>query len=323
MKSAAPAVLALSLGIASAQEPPRFQADPPKACDACEAWNAPQQPFRVFGNTWYVGTGGLSAVLVTSPQGHVLLDGGLSQSAPRIDASIRALGFRTEDVRLIVNSHAHYDHAGGIAALQRRSGAKVAASASGARALETGEPTPDDPQYALGREANGYPPVTGVRVVADGETLRVGDVAITAHYTPGHTPGATTWTWRSCEGQHCLDIVYADSLNAVSAPGFRFTGDATHRSLVGLREQHRRGRGAALRRAAGRAPRLLAHARGARPSRRVARGGAGEGSRGLPRLRRGRTTETEGESRGGDEPGSHGEALACMWTRTGTERERA
>ena len=89
-------------------------------------------------------------MLVTSPKGHVLLDGGLPQSAERIDASIRALGFRTEDVRLIVNSHAHYDHAGGIAALQRASGAPVAASASGARAIERGGPTPDDPQYGFG-----------------------------------------------------------------------------------------------------------------------------------------------------------------------------
>ena len=72
----------------------------------------------------------------------------------------------------------------------------------------------------------------GVRVVADGETLRVGDVAITAHYTPGHTPGATSWTWRSCEKDVCLDVVYADSLNSVSAPGFRFTGDASHASRV-------------------------------------------------------------------------------------------
>ena len=224
--------LGLTLGIAFAEEPKPFRADPPKACDACEAWNAVQEPFHVFGNTWYVGTAGLGAVLVTSSAGHVLLDGGLAQSAPRIDASIRKLGFRTEDVRLILNSHAHYDHAGGLAALQRRSGAKVAASASGARALERGGPTPDDPQYAFGLEANRYPPVSGVRVVADGETLGVGDVAITAHNTPGHTPGATTWSWRSCEKDLCLDIVYADSLNAVSAPGFRFTGDASQPSLV-------------------------------------------------------------------------------------------
>ncbi|MFI4944604.1 MAG: subclass B3 metallo-beta-lactamase [Burkholderiales bacterium] len=228
--------LALVLACAAlAEEPRRFRSDTSIACDACDEWNAPQPPFRVFGNTYFVGTAGLGAVLVTSPKGHVLLDGGLPQSAERIDASIRALGFRTEDVRLIVNSHAHYDHAGGIAALQRASGAQVAASASGARALESGGPTPDDPQYAAANasaDAGRYPRVKGVRVVADGEIVRLGELAITAHLTPGHTPGATTWSWRSCEGERCLSLVYADSLNAVSLPGFRFTGDATRPSLV-------------------------------------------------------------------------------------------
>jgi metallo-beta-lactamase class B len=205
-----------------------LKSDPPKMCDRCASWNAALEPFRVFGNTYYVGVAGLSSVLITSDKGLILLDGGLPQSVPLIDASIRKLGFRTEDVRLIVNSHAHYDHCGGIAALQRASGAIVAASASGARAIESGEPPVDDPQYAFGKEANAFPPVKRVKVVADGETLRVGDLAITARLTPGHTPGSTTWTWRSCEGSRCLQIVYADSLNPVSAPGFRFTGDATH-----------------------------------------------------------------------------------------------
>ena len=232
MKARVLSLVVLAARFASAQEPSALQADPPKLCDACAEWNAPQEPFRVFGNTYYVGTAGLGAVLVTSAAGHVLLDGGLAQSAPLVDASIRRLGFRTEDVRLILNSHAHYDHAGGIAALKRRSGATVAASAEGARAIEKGEPTRDDPQYAFGLAANGFPPVASVRVVADGETLRVGELAITARYTPGHTPGATTWTWRSCEKDVCLDVVYADSLNSVSAPGFRFTGDASHPSLV-------------------------------------------------------------------------------------------
>jgi metallo-beta-lactamase class B len=202
-----------------------FQADPPKACDACKEWNAPREPFRVFGNTYFVGPAGLGAVLVASDDGHVLLDGGLPQSAARIDANIRKLGFHTEDVRLILNSHAHFDHAGGIAALQRASGARVAASASGARAIEQGSAPKDDPQFGFGLEANRFPPVRDVQVVKDGETLRVGRLAITAHLTPGHTPGSTTWTWRSCEGARCLDVVYADSLNAVAAPGFRFTGD--------------------------------------------------------------------------------------------------
>jgi metallo-beta-lactamase class B len=205
--------------------------DAPKRCEACDGWNAPQEPFRIFGNTYYVGVAGLSSVLVASDKGLILLDGGLPQSAPLIDANIRKLGFRTKDVRLIVNSHAHFDHAGGIAALARASGAIVAASAAGARAMEGGEPPADDPQYAFGKDANSFPPVKGVKVVADGETLRVGALAVTAHLTPGHTPGSTTWTWRSCEGSRCLDIVYADSLNPVSAPRFRFTGDATRPSI--------------------------------------------------------------------------------------------
>ena len=218
----AAACLALS---AAPQERPPVKADAPIACSACAEWNAPREPFRVFGNTYYVGVGGLSSVLIASDEGHVLLDGALPQSAPQIAASIGALGFDVRDIRLIAASHEHFDHVGGIAALQRATGAVVVSSHAGARALQQGEPTPEDPQYAFGRAANGYPPVATVRVVEDGETLRVGGIALTAHLTPGHTPGSTTWTWRSCEGTRCLDMVYADSLNPVSAPGFRFSRD--------------------------------------------------------------------------------------------------
>ena len=210
---------------AIAQEPARLRPDPPKVCSSCDAWNGGREPFRVHGNTYFVGVAGLSSVLIASPEGHILLDGALPQSAAPIDASIRALGFRTTDIRLIAVSHAHHDHAGGVAALQRASGAIVAAGAGGARALEAGVPTADDPQYGLGREAMEFPPVGNVRVVADGETLRVGPLAITAHLTPGHTPGSTSWSWPSCDGPRCVDVVYADSLNAVSADGFRFGDD--------------------------------------------------------------------------------------------------
>jgi len=219
--------------VASGQGPRALQPDQTIACESCEQWNARRAPFRVFGNTYYVGVAGLSAILVTSDAGHILLDGGLPQSAPRIEENIRTLGFRTDAVRLIASSHPHFDHAGGIAALQRVSGATVAASASGARALEAGEPGTDDPQYAVGQSSR-FRAVTPVLAVAGGETLRVGPLAITAHLTPGHTPGGTTWTWRSCEGARCLDVVYADSLNPVSAPGFRFSGDATHPDLTGV-----------------------------------------------------------------------------------------
>ena len=177
----------------------------------------------MFGNTYFVGTDGLSAILITGDAGLILLDGGLEQSAAVIDANIRKLGFKTQDITLIVNSHGHYDHAGGIAALQRASGAMVAASPSGADALRRGENTTDDPQYGFGKAFNGFPPVKNVKVIKDSEMLSVGNLAITANFTPGHTPGSTTWTWKSCEGKECLNIVYADSISAVSAPGFRFT----------------------------------------------------------------------------------------------------
>jgi metallo-beta-lactamase class B len=214
--------------VLSLVQSPTLTPDPPIACSSCAEWNQPREPFCVFGNTYYVGTAGLSAVLVTSDDGHILLDGGLPQSAPVIDANIRRLGFRTDDIKLIVNSHEHYDHAAGIAALQRASGATVAASPEGARALELGASLPHDPQPT----ADKFPPVKNVKVIGDGETLRVGPLAITAHFTPGHTPGATTWTWRSCEGARCLNMVYADSLSAVSDEGFRFSGDGKRASIV-------------------------------------------------------------------------------------------
>jgi metallo-beta-lactamase class B len=201
----------------------QLTADPSHVCEPCAEWNQPQQAFRIHGDTWFVGTSGLGAVLLTSPEGHILIDGGLPQSAPLIEANIRQAGFRLEDVKLILNSHMHYDHAGGIAALQRASGAQVAASPAGRLALQNGGPLEGDPQFAFGREHNNFAPVSGVRAVSDGETLHVGKLAITAHFTPGHTPGGTTWTWRSCEGERCVNVVYADSLNSVSAPGFRFS----------------------------------------------------------------------------------------------------
>lgn len=216
-------LVAAALSMAQIRRP--FKSDPPKMCSACPGWNTPTDPFRVFGNTYYVGTKGLSSVLITSENGHILLDGALPESAERIDANIRTLRFNLKDVKLIVNSHAHYDHAGGIHALQEASGADVAASASGANALKRGENTTDDPQFGFGHDSNEFPRVRRVHVVKDGDVLRVGSIAITAHLTPGHTPGSTTWTWRSCETSRCLDIVYADSLNAVSAPAFKYSSD--------------------------------------------------------------------------------------------------
>jgi metallo-beta-lactamase class B len=198
---------------------------------AQDDWNTPQTPFRIFGDTYYVGTAGLSSILITSDAGHILIDGALPQSAQLIAANIRTLGFQPRDVRLLLNSHEHYDHAGGLGELQRVTGATMAASPAAARALREGHATPEDPQYGSSLKAR-YDPLTNIEVISDRRTLNVGPLAITAHFTPGHTPGATTWSWRSCEGTRCVDIVYADSLTPVSDDGFRFTGDAKRASIV-------------------------------------------------------------------------------------------
>ena len=190
------------------------------SCPNCVTLNKAQPPFRIFGSTYYVGTHGLSSILITSPAGHVLIDGDLPESAGRIAGNIRLLGFRIEDVRLIVNSHVHFDHAGGIADLQRRSGARVVASKWSAEVLRKGGVGKGDPQYGT------LQPIAAVKNVStfdDGKGLHIGEITITPHLTPGHTPGGTSWTWKACEGSVCYEMVYADSLNPISAPGFRFT----------------------------------------------------------------------------------------------------
>jgi len=191
-------------------------------CSSCAAWNAPQTPFRIYGNTYYVGPHGLSSILITSDSGHILIDGGLAESAQQIAAHIRELGFRVEDVKLIVNSHVHFDHAGGIAELQSVSGARVVASPWSAQVMSRTGLARDDPQFGVIRP---IALVKNVQVLTDGESFRVGTVTVTAHFTPGHTPGGTSWTWKSCDGNNCLNLVYADSLTPVSADGFEFTTD--------------------------------------------------------------------------------------------------
>ena len=192
-------------------------------CPSCAGWNVPHAPFQIFGNSYYVGTQGLASVLITSPTGHVLIDGGLPDSAPLIEENIRALGFDITDVSLILNSHAHFDHAGGIAALQRASGARVMASGPSASEIRQGNSGPEDPQYGL---LYGYPPVSTVEEFPFGETITLGNLSLTPHSTPAHTTGGTTWSWRVCEAEECLDLVYADSQTPISADGYRFTDSA-------------------------------------------------------------------------------------------------
>ena len=202
---------------------------PASSCADCPVWNKQQEPFKIYGNTYYVGPHGLSSILITSRNGHVLIDGALPESVPQIVANIRSLGFRIEDVKLIVNSHVHFDHGGGIAELQRLSGAQVAASSWSAEVLTKSGVGKGDPQFGSIAPVALVPRATTLR---DGQTLRVGDIKLTAHFTPGHTPGGTSWTWKSCEGKRCLSMVYSDSMTPVSAEGFRFSDSREYPTAV-------------------------------------------------------------------------------------------
>ncbi|QYC10989.1 subclass B3 metallo-beta-lactamase [Brevundimonas nasdae] len=184
-------------------------------------WVKPQAPLKLYANTYFVGTGGLSIVLIDTGDGLILVDGALPQTVAMTEANIRKLGFRVEDIRFILNTEAHFDHAGGLAALARDSGAQVITSPIGAAALRAGLVAAGDPQES---DISNSPPVPNARGIADGEVLRLGNTAVTAVFTPGHTPGSVSWTWKSCEGEACVDVVFASSLNAVAARPFTYTG---------------------------------------------------------------------------------------------------
>lgn len=218
------AAIALALPLLGAQEPSsRALPEHPwaAACEEWDEWDKPGPPFQVYGTTYYVGTCGIAAILITSPEGHVLIDSGTEGGAEVVLANIRSLGFEPSDVKLLLNSHEHFDHVGGMARLQEATGAPVVSSPGGVQTMLTGEDHPEDPQFGM-HEA--------MRPVARALPFHEGEGQFLLHRfrmwpipTPGHTPGAMSWTWRACEERECRTIVYADSLSAVSADDYRFT----------------------------------------------------------------------------------------------------
>ena len=196
------------------------QAQCANAGDGREAWVAPAPPVRIFGNTYDVGTCGITALLVTSPEGHVLLDTGMPEVAEQIVANIRALGADPADVAWLLSSHEHLDHVGATAEVKRLTGARAAALVKAQQPLETGEPWPEDPQLTIIPRFEGF---AIDRVMQDGDTLEVGGMTFTIHATPAHTPGSTSWTWESCEDGNCWTMTYADSLSTPAADSYRFS----------------------------------------------------------------------------------------------------
>lgn len=166
-------------------------------------WVAPTEPFKIIGNVYYVGTEGLSSFLIPSEKGHVLLDGGLPQNAPTIAENIAKLGFSIDDVKVLLNSHAHVDHSGGLASLKKMSGATMIASEGDRSALEGG--------YALGDrddESLSAPPVVVDRAIEDGEKITLGQNVLTARLTPGHTRGCTSWVLPVIESGVSYEVLF-------------------------------------------------------------------------------------------------------------------
>jgi metallo-beta-lactamase class B len=212
--------------------PRELEPDAAFECSNCERWNMPQEPFRILGNTWFVGTAGLTALLIETEDGLILVDGALPQSAALIDSNIRKLGFDPLNIKAILLSHAHYDHAGGVNALQRLSGSAVYTSPDGAKVLQSGMLQEDDPQFLYGPDNTSFPAVDSVTGIDNGEFVTIGGIDVKAVNTPGHTPGGVSWTWESCALGTCYDVVYADSLTAVSAEGYRFSDGPAANQII-------------------------------------------------------------------------------------------
>ena len=173
-----------------------------------EAWKAPVPPRHLLGSIYYVGAIGVSSYLITTPEGHILLDTGFEDTVPIIRTGVEQLGFKVADIKLILSSHAHVDHTGGHAAMKRLSGAKVIASAADARVLESGG---EDDFIPFPKDLILYPPVRVDRIIKDGEQITLGGVTMTAHLTPGHTRGATTWTMEVVDQGRTLHVVFFSS----------------------------------------------------------------------------------------------------------------
>ena len=191
-------------------------------------WLEPRPSVKVFGPSYLVGFGGLNVALIDTGKGLILIDGALPQAAPAILANVAKLGFRPRDIKYILSTEPHFDHAGGLAALARDTGATVVASPRGAEGLRTGRLAADDPQHGYDSR---FPAVRSVRIIRDGESLSLGNIVVTARATPGHTMGSMSWSWRACEGQRCKAIVFASSLNPVSTDDYRFSAPS-HKAVV-------------------------------------------------------------------------------------------
>jgi metallo-beta-lactamase class B len=184
-----------------------------------KAWNQPFRPLRIIGNIYYVGTNNLACYVIRTKAGLILLDTAMEESAPIVRANIEALGFRLRDIKIMLSSHAHFDHVAGHAGMKAATGAKVCATKADAEILESGGQKGFHPLRPY------YPPVRVDKILRDGAVVRLGEVTMTAHLTPGHTEGNTAWTMTVEENGKKYNVVFAASMSI--NPGVKMINNPT------------------------------------------------------------------------------------------------
>jgi metallo-beta-lactamase class B len=186
-------------------------------------WTEPFPAFRIAGNLYYVGSKGLANYLITTPEGHILINSDLEANVPLIKANIESLGFKFSDIKILLISHAHYDHCGGSAMIKRLTGAKYMVMDGDVDVVESGGKS--DFQYGSD-PTNLYPAVKVDRVLHDGDEVKLGDATLTARLTPGHTKGCTTWTMKVNDGSKPRDVVIVGSPNV--NPGYKLVRNTVY-----------------------------------------------------------------------------------------------
>jgi metallo-beta-lactamase class B len=196
-------------------------------------WDQPAEPLKIVGPLHFVGTAGLSSWLFATSEGHILLNTGMPESGPMIVESIRKLGFKAEDIRIIINGHAHSDHAGAFAAIKEMTGAQLAVMEADVGSMQDGGKS--DFHYGADWKIMGFPPVKVDRVLRDGDTVRLGEVVLTAYNTAGHTRGSTTWMTTLVDSGRAYTVVFIDG--GGFNPGYRL---ATSPSYPGINADYRK-----------------------------------------------------------------------------------
>jgi metallo-beta-lactamase class B len=185
--------------------------------------NQPVEPFRIIGNVYYVGASDIASYLIVTPAGNIVLDGGLVETAPQIEANIQHLGFKPSEVKILLNSHAHFDHAGGLAELKKTTGAKLVSMDGDADELARG----GHGDFFFG-DTDLFPAVTPDRIIHDGDTVSMGGTTLTAHLTAGHTRGCTTWTMTAKDAGRDYNVVFVCSASVLD--GYELIDRPAHRA---------------------------------------------------------------------------------------------